>query len=100
MLSMACDNKPKGQVQRCVDANDWVVDDDKCDQQQPATPYHGPYAFYRWYYGGSGFWRGQQAEGGGFVPAPDRPSFRATSPEGSAIIRGGFGGGFADGVGS
>ena len=100
MLSTSCHNKPKGQVTRCVDQDGRVVLDDRCDQQQPAAAFHGPYPYYRWYYGGSGYARGQLAGGGSFQPAPDLPSYRATSPEGSAIVRSGFGQGFAGEVGS
>ena len=100
MFSMSCDNKPKGQVTRCVDVDGRVVVDDKCDQQSPAARgYYGPYPYYRWYYGGSGYGAGQLAGGGSFEPAPELPIYRATSPEGSAILRGGFGQGFT-GVGS
>jgi hypothetical protein len=96
MLSTACSHKPKGQVARCVDASDQVVGDDKCESH-PAAGSWGPYPFYRWYYGGTGFYAGQYASGGNFSPAPDLPAYRATSPEGTAIIRGGFGSGFFGG---
>jgi hypothetical protein len=100
MLSMSCHNKPKGQVTRCVDQNGRVVLDDRCDQQHPGTPGYGVYPYYRWYYGGRGYSVGEQAAEGSFEPAPTLPVFRATSPEGSAIVRGGFGSGFAGEVGS
>jgi hypothetical protein len=99
MVSMGCHNKPKGQVQRCVDDLGRVVGDDRCDQQQPVVA-PGYYPYYRWYYGGGGYWPGQQATGGSFQPAPGLPSYRTASPEGSAIIRGGFGSGFSGGVSS
>ncbi|MFY9676170.1 MAG: hypothetical protein WCB53_18870 [Terriglobales bacterium] len=96
MLSTGCDNKPKGQVARCVDEAGKVVGDDKCDNR-PAPGSYGPYPFYRWYYGGTGFYPGQPAYGGSFQPSPDLPAYRATSAEGTAIIRGGFGSGFFGG---
>lgn len=96
MLSTACQHKPKGQVARCVDPTDQVVGDDKCDNQ-PAPGGFGPYPYYRWYYGGTGFYSGQYVGGGSFSPAPDLPSYRVSSPEGTAIIRGGFGSGFFGG---
>lgn len=99
MFSMSCDSKPKGQVTRCVDVDGRVVVDDKCDQQSHVPTGYGPYPLYRWYYGGSGYGVGQPAGGGSFQPAPELPIYRATSPEGSAILRGGFGQGFT-GVGS
>ena len=99
MLSMSCESKPKGQVQRCVDQNGRVVGDDNCDYHPPLAG-HGPYPYYRWYYGGSGYAVGQTAGAGSFQPAPGLPAYRATSPEGSAIIRGGFGQGFGEGIGS
>jgi len=96
MLSTACDRMPKGQVQRCVDETGRVVGDDRCDNR-PAPGSYGPYPFYRWYYGGTGFYAGDPVAGGSFQPAPELPSYRVSSPEGTAIIRGGFGSGFSGG---
>lgn len=96
MLSTSCERTPKGQVQRCVDATGRVVGDDKCDNR--ATPgSYGPYPFYRWYYGGTGFYLNEPVAGGSFEPAPALPSYRVSSPEGGEIIRGGFGSGFFGG---
>ncbi|MGA3194322.1 MAG: hypothetical protein ABSD39_04910 [Terriglobales bacterium] len=99
MLSMSCEQKPKGQVARCVDQNDRVVGDDKCDQPQhtPGTSGWGVYPYYRWYYGGRGYAFGAPVTQGSFDPAPNLPIFRESSPEGSAIMRGGFGSSFSGG---
>jgi hypothetical protein len=99
MLSMSCENKPKGQVQRCIDQTGRVVGDDYCDHQQVSSHY-GVYPYYRWYWGGRGYGIGEQAGDGSFEPAVGLQSYRASSPEGSAIVRGGFGQGFSSGVGS
>ena len=89
----------KKQLQRCVDESGSVVEDGKCEdkQRQGVTGIHG-YPFYRWYYGGGGYVVGQPATGGSFDPAPHVDVVRASSPEGAAIIRGGFGQGFSGGA--
>jgi hypothetical protein len=101
MLSLGCDDRPKGQIQRCVDPSGRVADDVNCDQRGPTSYTNaGIYPYYRWYYGGSGFFPGGMATGGSFEPASGVASFRAGSPEGAAIIRGGFGYGFSDSAGA
>jgi hypothetical protein len=89
----------KKQLQRCVDESRNVVEDGKCEdkQRQGGAGIHG-YPFYRWYYGGGGYVVGQPAMGGSFDPAPHVDVVRASSPEGAAIIRGGFGQGFTGGA--
>lgn len=86
--------KPK-QVQRCIDANENVVTDDKCEDRPAGqvVGIHG-YPYYRWYYGGHGYVVGDPARDGSFAAAPNVPVVRASSPEGVSVIRGGFGGGF------
>jgi hypothetical protein len=101
MWSLGCNHKPKGQIQRCVDPTGKVVEDLNCDERGPMSYTNGGvYPYYRWYYGGSGFFPGGMATGGGFEPAPGLGSFRASSPEGDAIIRGGFGYGFSGTAGT
>ena len=95
LLSLTACEKKK-QLQRCVDASGNVVADSQCEdkQRQDVAGIHG-YPYYRWYYGGGGYAVGQPATGGSFDPAPGVDVVRASSPEGAAIIRGGFGQGFA-----
>lgn len=85
LLAGACDETHSGdepEVKHCVDQNDVVVDDDKCNApppQQPAVPLDGgtqpatpttPVHVYRWYYGGGTvITPGNKAAGGGFSPS-------------------------------
>jgi hypothetical protein len=94
LLSLSgCKSK---QVARCIDSQtNQVVPDNRCDHTQ--VVYGPPYAFYRWYYGGFGFFPGDSASQGSFDPAPDETIVRASSPEGEEVIRGGFGHGFFGG---
>lgn len=95
-FSLGC-NTPNGLVQRCIDpSTNKVVSDDNCGNNNHYYYYGGyRYPFYRWYYGGDGYYPGEIVTGGVF----DRPSnitvFHVGSPEGGAIIRGGFGHGFS-----
>lgn len=92
-LSTACQKK---QVSRCIDPDTkQVVSDDKCDHPTVVVP--RPYPYYRWYFGGQGYFPGQVAAGGTFDPAPDATIYRASTPEGAAVIRGGFGSWFVGG---
>jgi hypothetical protein len=108
MFSVACDEKKDAQIQRCVDANGRVVGDNNCQANGAYVP-HGAYPYYLWYYGGRGYYPGETAQEGSFVPAADMETVRASSPavaealhagevsSHGSISRGGFGHGFGGG---
>jgi hypothetical protein len=83
------------EMQRCVDENNNVVDDNLCKNQPTAQQRpdgHGGFIPviipYRYYYGGlGGFGIGSHADGGSFTPTAGR----------SYVTRGGFGSSFAEG---
>jgi hypothetical protein len=83
------------EMQRCVDENNNVVDDNFCknlpNQPQQRSDGHGgyiPFFPYRYYYGGwGGYGIGTQVGGGAFAPSAGR----------SYTTRGGFGSSFAEG---
>jgi hypothetical protein len=86
------------EMQRCVDENNTIVDDNLCKNQpnQPQQRSDGHGGFipiilpYRYYYGGwGGFGLGGRADGGSFAPTAGR----------SYTTRGGFGSSFAEGSG-
>jgi hypothetical protein len=88
------------EVQRCVDQNGLVVDDKYC-QQQPVAPGGGG-DVYRWYYGGTGYYPGETAADGYYIPTPGYSAMRPSEPGfGDAVARGGFGstGGEGEGAG-
>ena len=84
-------------MQRCVDAQNHVVDDKFCanlpqnqSQQQPGVVF---VPMYRYYYGGmGGYTPGSIATGGGYTPS-------AGVSYATSTTRGGFGGSFSGGGG-
>lgn len=79
-----------------------VVEDRYCEQPGTATsaPGSGPYYPYRWYYGGSGYFRGMTASGGSTEPTPGATAVRTSSPGfAESVARGGFGGSAEGGAG-
>ena len=86
----------KTEMQRCVDENNKVVDDNFCHQtgQQQRPDGHGGFVFipmpYHYYYGGyGGYGLGSVVGGGGYAPTPGK-SYSTTA-------RGGFGSSFSSG---
>ena len=84
------------EMQRCVDENNKVVDDNFCHQtgQQQRPDGHGGFVFipmpYHYYYGGyGGYGLGSVVGGGGYAPTPGK-SYSTTA-------RGGFGSSFGGG---
>jgi hypothetical protein len=75
------------QMQRCVDENNTVVDDNLCNGQPQTKNELFPH-YYHYYYGGyGGYTIGTPATGGSYTPTPGV----------SYTTRGGFGSSFAEG---
>lgn len=72
------------EAKRCVDNNDKVVEDQFCDQ--PAQSHSSTTHYYRHYYGGSGYYPGDVAYGGGYQARQG-----ASYVSSSRVPRGGFG---------
>ncbi|WP_353069812.1 hypothetical protein RBB75_05555 [Tunturibacter empetritectus] len=95
----------KPQMQRCVDENNHVVDDNLCanlpaNQQGVLQRSDGHGGFlpvlipYRYYYGGwGGYGLGSVVGGGGYAPV----SGRSYANRSGVTIRGGFGSSFSEG---
>jgi hypothetical protein len=75
-------------MQRCVDKDDMVVDDQNCQAANQNSPYR-----YHWYYGGAGgYVRGTAASGGSYSPhAGFDPVPSSAASAHSSVTRGGFG---------
>jgi hypothetical protein len=92
-LATGCE---RPEMQRCVDEQNMVVDDDLChaigEQRTIGGNPHKP-PVYRYYYGGTGSPEsGTTAEGGRFEPDPTHSYKIATS---SVTVRNGFGNKYA-----
>jgi hypothetical protein len=93
-MLLGCREKP---TRYCVDENQAVADERKCEQSGPSG---GAYGAYHWYYGGA---RGQVPEGtrlsGGSTVAPEggfsEPSGRGVIGAAGEDASGGHGGGEA-----
>ncbi len=88
-----CDRHPR-EVRNCVDSQNHIVSDEKCDHPAFYGGYYGGGAGgYRYLYGGaSGGGMGDTVMGGNASPEADAVVF---SGESGSVVRGGFGGGEA-----
>jgi len=87
--STGCDSAPS-QVRNCVDAQNHIVPDSRCDHPAPAGGGMAPVG-YRYTYGGASGGRiGDTVVGGSIEP---EAGARVVSGESGAVVRGGFGGG-------
>lgn len=92
----ACDN---GQVRRCVDVNNNVVNDVQCqntDRSFGSTAYHSSRPYF-WYYGGSGINGGRTLAGGSYDADGSGTNRSATSS--GARTGAGAGGSIGDAAG-
>jgi len=89
-----CDNRPR-EIRNCVDNQDHIVPDDRCDHPSAFSGYYGAGpGGYRYLYGGaSGGRTGDTVVGG---EADARPGAVIVSGE-TGTVRGGFGGGEGEG---
>jgi hypothetical protein len=75
--------------QRCIDKNNLIVEDEKCEQIEQQHVSDGPILWHtlphRWYYGGNGGGVGSLASNGTFEPRPGVGYSKVNS------FRGGFG---------
>jgi hypothetical protein len=88
-MTMGC-RKPE--MQRCIDQQNAVVDDDLCQSDAATTP-----TPYRYYYGGNGDYEiGGLVAGGSFTPVPGhsystkRGGFGSSFPIGEVLLVTGF----------
>jgi hypothetical protein len=87
-MTMGC-RKPE--MQRCIDQQNAIVDDDLCQSDAAAT------TPYRYYYGGNGDYEiGSLVAGGSFTPSPGhsystkRGGFGSSFPIGEVLLVTGF----------
>lgn len=90
-----CDDRPR-EVRNCVDDQNHIVSDEKCDHPAFYGGYYGTGSGgFRYLYGGaSGGTMGDTVIGGNANPDPDAVVF---SGERGSVVRGGFGGGEGEG---
>ncbi|HEX4006964.1 MAG TPA: hypothetical protein VHX60_12385 [Acidobacteriaceae bacterium] len=86
--SPGCDDRPT-EVRHCVDSQNHIVSDDRCDHPSVYAGSYGP-GGYRYLYGGASGGR----TGDTVVGASDTPEAgaRVVSGETEGVVRGGFGG--------
>ncbi|MDE1178529.1 MAG: hypothetical protein PW789_18300 [Edaphobacter sp.] len=103
MLSSGCRTT---EMQRCVDENNHVVDDNLCANLPPASggpqnPNSGGYGYvpyrplYRYYYGGWGGYTPGTLAGGGSLSPGEGHSYTTSRGLRTGTARGGFGGWFS-----
>ncbi|HTV15903.1 MAG TPA: hypothetical protein VME68_14375 [Acidobacteriaceae bacterium] len=92
-----CDERPR-EVRNCVDGQNHIVSDQKCDHPAFYGGYYGSGSGgYRYLYGGaSGGNMGDTVVSGRVAPSEDAV---IVSGESHGIVRGGFGGGEGEGSG-
>lgn len=92
--STGCDDRPR-EVSNCVDSQNHIVSDQKCEHPAFYGGFYGPGSFHYIYGGASGGHMNDTVIGGSLTPAPGA---EVVSGE-TGIVRGGFGGGGEGGEG-